>query len=280
MNAWNAVGGAGTSSRFNLSTFLSMIVIGSAICLLGFNYFHTLNCPNNNPDATEASIAALSYRLERSEALVYRNSATLKRLLKDMQEDLTPVDASALERIHTESLRTAVKLALLQAQRRSPSKPISFEREHGIERKYFAKDGWKNDNEWETEGEGGGGSSWEREKGKRGDDYVSGEFGPDGWEEGEEDKLWQDPDKFGGRKRNDDKQQVGLDDPWDDPAEGNNVASGEVFRDNLSDADARHICSDWKAEHNVVVGVSWGSLPFQLQQKWVQYACDYLLSSA
>ena len=51
----------------------------------------------------------------------------------------------------------------------------------------------------------------------------------------------------------------------------------QALKDNLSDSDARHFCESWKQEHNVVVGVSWGSLPFDIQQKWLQYACDYLL---
>ena len=53
----------------------------------------------------------------------------------------------------------------------------------------------------------------------------------------------------------------------------------QELKDNLSDSDARNFCEGWKQEHNVVVGVSWGSLPFDLQQKWLQYACDYLLKN-
>lgn len=43
----------------------------------------------------------------------------------------------------------------------------------------------------------------------------------------------------------------------------------------LTDAEATEICTDWKKQYNVVVGVSWGDLPYDLQQKWLHYSCDY-----
>lgn len=45
----------------------------------------------------------------------------------------------------------------------------------------------------------------------------------------------------------------------------------------LSDAEATTMCSDWKTKYNVVKGSSWGDLPFDLQQKWLTYSCDYHL---
>lgn len=43
----------------------------------------------------------------------------------------------------------------------------------------------------------------------------------------------------------------------------------------LSDAEATKICTEWKDTYKVIVGVSWGDLPYDLQQKWVEYSCDY-----
>ena len=45
----------------------------------------------------------------------------------------------------------------------------------------------------------------------------------------------------------------------------------------MTDAEAFKACSEWKNNYSVVMGVSWGSLPYDLQQKWMQYSCDYLL---
>jgi hypothetical protein len=62
-----------------------------------------------------------------------------------------------------------------------------------------------------------------------------------------------------------------------DAAGGEGGSDKAAFRDNLSDADATHLCQEWRTTYNVVLGTSWGSMPFDLQQKWLQYACDYLL---
>lgn len=46
----------------------------------------------------------------------------------------------------------------------------------------------------------------------------------------------------------------------------------------ITDADATKKCMEWKANYSVVTGVSWGNLPYDLQQKWLKYSCDYHLS--
>ena len=43
----------------------------------------------------------------------------------------------------------------------------------------------------------------------------------------------------------------------------------------MSDADSIRICSEWKVKYSVVVGVSWGDLPYDLQQRWISHSCDY-----
>ena len=43
----------------------------------------------------------------------------------------------------------------------------------------------------------------------------------------------------------------------------------------ISDADAVTACTEWKTKYNVIVGASWGDLPYDLQQKWLEYSCDY-----
>jgi len=43
----------------------------------------------------------------------------------------------------------------------------------------------------------------------------------------------------------------------------------------LTDAEAEKVCTEWKTKYNVIVGASWGDLPYDLQQKWLSYSCDY-----
>ena len=50
---------------------------------------------------------------------------------------------------------------------------------------------------------------------------------------------------------------------------------GKKVEDTITDAEAIKLCSDWKTKYSVVQGVSWGNLPFDLQQKWLKYSCDY-----
>jgi hypothetical protein len=39
-------------------------------------------------------------------------------------------------------------------------------------------------------------------------------------------------------------------------------------------------CKGWKAHYNVIEGVSWGNLPYDLQKKWKAYNCDVFLGMA
>ena len=50
---------------------------------------------------------------------------------------------------------------------------------------------------------------------------------------------------------------------------------GEEPAITLTDAEATKMCMDWKTKYNVVVGASWGDLPYDLQQKWLSNSCDY-----
>lgn len=43
----------------------------------------------------------------------------------------------------------------------------------------------------------------------------------------------------------------------------------------VTDAEATLLCTEWKEKYNVAIGVSWGDLPYELQQKWLAYSCDY-----
>ena len=48
----------------------------------------------------------------------------------------------------------------------------------------------------------------------------------------------------------------------------------------VSDSEAKASCVDWKAKYEVVTGVSWGKLPYDLQQKWMKYNCDHLIAAS
>ena len=47
----------------------------------------------------------------------------------------------------------------------------------------------------------------------------------------------------------------------------------------LSDADALTQCTEWRDTYKVDIGLNWGTLPVELQEKWIETGCDYHLES-
>ena len=45
----------------------------------------------------------------------------------------------------------------------------------------------------------------------------------------------------------------------------------------MSDEAKRRQCSLWRDEYGVIVGTSWGRLPLNLQEQWINIGCDYFL---
>lgn len=87
--------------------------------------------------------------------------------------------------------------------------------------------------------------------------------------EGNMDKVADLLDDVYSQLKDDDKMVDRIEELND--AETNNQQEAEL----LTDSEAINLCNEWKAKYNVVVGVSWGNLPYNLQQKWLEYSCDY-----
>lgn len=58
------------------------------------------------------------------------------------------------------------------------------------------------------------------------------------------------------------------------------VPSTKKIEPVISDTEAKKACNDWKTKYEVVIGVSWGKLPYDLQGKWMSYHCDLHLAAA
>ena len=48
----------------------------------------------------------------------------------------------------------------------------------------------------------------------------------------------------------------------------------EQQADLLSEEEKNAACNTMKNDYSVVIGVSWGNLPYDLQDKWAVYKCD------
>jgi hypothetical protein len=87
-------------------------------------------------------------------------------------------------------------------------------------------------------------------------------------------------DKWGGKEGQwDDVFYGGKEEEKEGLEPGNNVwAENWKSEPVLSDVEATKLCDEWKGNYSVVPGVSWGNLPFDLQQKWLHNSCDYHLT--
>ena len=66
-------------------------------------------------------------------------------------------------------------------------------------------------------------------------------------------------------------------DKWDDKefSYKKSVEEASAKEPTLTDAEAMKTCTEWKEKYSVVIGVSWGQLPFDLQKRWLKISCDY-----
>jgi len=48
----------------------------------------------------------------------------------------------------------------------------------------------------------------------------------------------------------------------------------EQRKEVVDESIAKPACDSWKADYNVQPGIGWGTLPYELQEKWKVYDCD------
>ena len=290
-------------SRFSVVNFLIFIVIGSGLTLVTLNVYHASTCPVNNPDTVEAYINAIGKRLEESESQVAQQAATLNDLVKRMQSQLAPLDPLDIQGIKDRAKEKAISIGLTIGGYPAPPIPWELESEY---KKYpnDSPDSIKWDDDVLL-------SEADDDKENRADVIEDDFYDPRGDIETSLSKKKsksksKSSERFGGNfhdiHADDDgmrgftdgqKKKGNLDDAegeYDDyvePKDDENDVDAKFsahesdgnFKDGLSDEAARGICNDWKTKFNVKIGQDWGELPFDLQVKWLAYACDHLLKN-
>lgn len=58
------------------------------------------------------------------------------------------------------------------------------------------------------------------------------------------------------------------------PMKSEEEAKADMLTEEEKDAE----CNKLKNDYNVIIGVSWGNLPYDLQDKWAAYRCDMYFS--
>jgi hypothetical protein len=171
-----------------------------------------------------------------------QNNILVESVLKEVQHRLAAIDVAEMQKLVESSKDEAVRIALDLATHRAPPMP-----------EYKVDDKYRDPNELGELID----DVFQDQVNK--EEENSAEFG--GFE-GEEMLL-----------RNEGEQQQGLFDDYGEKGEGEVEEEGV----DLSEEERKIACRDWKQTYGVVTGVSWGSLPFDLQRDWKRYDCDFYL---
>jgi len=218
---------------------VGIMIFVFAVILIGFNYWHAMKCvESNGMGDLEEYAKAIDKRVLELESQTLKNSILVESVLKEVQIRLATVDVEEMKKLVENSKDEAVRIALDLATHRAPPMP-----------EYQVDDKYRDQNELGSLID----DIFQDQVNK--DEENSAEFG--GFEgegmllrnEGEEGKF----------------DDVGYE-------EGE-----EEERVDISDEERKVACRDWKQTYGVVTGVSWGSLPLELQKDWRRYDCDYYL---
>lgn len=237
---------AGSTRKVSLSlVILASIVFGVAFGLFGLNYWHSARCAEaHTPEEIEGFLQSLQKRLLTAESQTTRNSLLMEKIISSMQSQLFKVEAVELDLLSKHSQDEAVRIELKLAEQPAPVTP-----EYKLNPKYLDAEVLADTIDDILSKVGTDEES--------GDDLFGGEGvgqhdGGDWWPPADDDRS---PSKTGSDRN----------------SKGGGLTS-------LSDAEAILTCQDWKNLYSVVVGVSWGHLPYDLQQKWLKLSCDVHLA--
>ena len=241
-----------SKDKLSLVSILTSVTLGVGAAMLALNYYHASTCVTNSPDQQEAYIKAVGRRLQDVERQISHNSAQMEKLLSALQAHAVTIDPSEFSTLVHTSQSEAIKIALEMVTYPAPVMPDSVK--------------YKYDSSSSSSSSGEGDKKW-------GDDNFN----------------WLGKD--GGEKSGVGSYSTKFDDLYSssnyktDPSLSSSNSGGasppsqQQQWETLTDAQAESLCTEMKSKYSVVPGVSWGSLPYDLQQKWVHYSCDYHLTA-
>lgn len=240
------------NQKLSLMSIITSITLGFGVALLGINYYHATTCIANSPDQKEAYINAIGHRLIAVEKQISQNTAQMNKLIASLQAHSMSLQSNDVEQLFQASQNEAIKIALELVSYPPPVMPDS------IKYKYDESSSSSSSGEWDK---------------KWGDDNfnVLGRYGNEssvGSYASRFDDLYSSTSGF--------KQP---DDPSLSSFGSSETKKDEPKWDTLTDSEAMTLCTDMKHNHSIIPGVSWGTLPLDMQQKWLHYSCDYHLAA-
>mmetsp|Transcript_11963 Transcript_11963/g.23732 ORF Transcript_11963/g.23732 Transcript_11963/m.23732 type:complete len:227 (-) Transcript_11963:152-832(-) len=223
-------------------------------------------CEANGESSSEATLKrqALEKRLLTLEQETLQNNLLFEKFIRRLDDQFEITKGVDLTAIKNAAHFGAQSVSALLAEENAPPMPSFSELYSDPSTLNDALDGsmgglddqfgYRGDDRY---GGGGGGGSGGKEPGSMelADDKVD--------MYGDPNKEWKDDFSGGSGAEKDD---------W-------KSNEAELTKDTVAEDIARPACNDWKAEYGVEPGVSWGSLPLDLQGKWQAYDCDtYVMS--
>jgi hypothetical protein len=238
----------GNSQHQSSWTWFGSIIIVIGIILIGFNYWHAMKCVESNGiEDTNDYLAAMEKRILDVEYQAKLVQEQTHQLIQHLQERVVFLDDKKMRSIVELSKDIAIQTALLLETQPTPPQT-----------QYLVDD--KNTNGFE--------SKW---------DDLFNEFS-EGAKTEYDDPLWEEEgelEKYRQAERNFEEE---FDDDFEKSQMKLREENIESFKKELNPEKQLEECKGWKEEYGVVVGVSWGELPYDLQLRWKESECDYYLS--
>lgn len=236
--------------KLSLMSMLTSVTLGVGVALLALNYYHASSCVANSPDEKEAYINAVGRRLQAVEGQISHNTALMNKLIASLQAHSVTLDAKDMSALSASAESEAVKIALELVAYPAPVMPDSVKYRYDSSSSSSSSSSWEGERKW--------------------DDQLSG-LGKDGEEK---DSTGSYSTKF------DDLYSSSSFKTDPSLSSGDGKKAEEPKWETLTDSEASNLCTELKGKYSVIPAVSWGNLPYDLQQKWLHFSCDYHLQPA
>jgi hypothetical protein len=227
-------------------TWIGSVIILIGILIIGFNYWHAMKCVESNGlEDTNDYLLAMEKRILDVEYQAKIAQEQTHKLIRQLQERVVYLDEKKMQSIVEVSKDIAIRTALLLETQPTPPQT-----------QYLVDD--KNTNGLENK--------W--------DDLFN-----EGAKTEYDDPLWEEEGELE-KYRQAEANFEEFDDDFEKSQKNFREESIETFKkEKLNPEKQLEECKGWKEKYGVVIGVSWGELPDELQLRWKECECDYYLST-
>lgn len=242
------------SKKWSTLYMLGIFVLVCTISLFALNYWHSTVCTESHtPDEIDDMLLALKDRLRTVETETIQQSLILEDVILHMHYKLADVEDHELGLLQALSQDSSAHMSDLQTAQLLLSKQPS-----PLKQKYTLHDSYKDFNVLIDQINGVLKRIDDPERNKVRKGHFDDDFFLDtGFEKGH---------TFGDEKRS----NLG-DDDW----VGNGGQNEE--KSSITVNEAIKMCNEWHSKYGVVPSVSWGSLSYDLQRKWLKIRCDQFI---